>query len=779
MTSRYKILVAFIIAMSIWLLYPLGDSLDDRPTSFILFDQDDKLLGARIADDGQWRFPRMDSVPNKFKIALLHFEDKDYYSHIGVDFTAILRATVQNIRHQKVVSGASTLTMQVIRLHYPEQPRSLPQKIKEILLAIRYDLFYTKEEILLDFATHAPFGGNVVGLETASWRYFDKAPSSMTWAESATLAVLPNAPGLIHPGRNRDALIAKRNRLLDRLLESQVIDSIEHQLSTAEPLMSKPSRLPNVAPHLLERLRKKNTHRYYSTIDKELQLDVADIIREHQVINTQKNIQNAAVIIIDNNSQEVISYHGNTEGRHHENYNDMIQRPRSTGSILKPLLYAFSIEDKIISPRQLATDIPISINGFSPKNYNHLHYGAVPYDKVIAKSLNVPSVNLLREYNVDRFLLDLKSLGFTTFTQKADYYGLPLILGGGEVNLWELSQCYSYLSKILHTYTSKSSQYDMNFKPKVTIKKGSDTRPTNYKYNPDLISASSIWHMMEAMLEVQRPNEEGQWEKFSSSKKIHWKTGTSYGNRDAWAIGMTPEYTVGVWIGNSDGEGQEDIIGVKAAGSVLFDVYNVLDVKQNFKIPYDDMIQLPICKSSGHIASQHCNDIEEHYVSRHVLSTERCPYHQAVVLNSKTELLAFQDCIGDGNLVDTSWFVLDPHVASYYKRYYPSYTPLPEFDSDCSQYNDRTDQMVFVYPKESSTLFLPKNMDGVRESCVIKASHKDSESTIYWHINGQYQKMTEDIHEISLDLSAGEYIITIQDQSGLKQSRKVEIIAED
>jgi len=779
MKKKYKILLILTITILAWLVWPMGSSLDDQPTSFILFDKNEELLGARIAEDGQWRFPRMEKVPSRFSKALLQFEDKNFYSHIGVDISSVVRASYQNIKEQRVVSGASTLTMQLMRLHYPKAPRSILQKIKETAFAIRYELFYSKDHILLDYCTHAPFGGNVVGFETASWRYFDKAPEALTWAEASTLAVLPNAPGLIHPGRNRNALIAKRDRLLTQLLNNQIIDSIEYEISLAEPLISRPGQLPDLAPHLLEHVRRGNKERYTSSLDKNLQQIIRSIIRDHQTINAQKNIQNAAVIVVDNKTQQVISYHGNTEGIDNEKYNDMIQRPRSTGSILKPLLYALAIEDELIAPQQLAEDIPISINGFSPKNYNHQHYGAVPYDKVIAKSLNVPSVNLLREYNVDRFLLDLRSLGFTSFDNSADYYGLTLILGGGEVNLWELSQAYSYLAKSLTTYTSESSRYDINLRPSISISNGILETSVKYVEDPALLSASAIWHMLEAMLDVERPNADGQWEKFSSSKRIHWKTGTSYGNRDAWAVGVTPQYTVGIWVGNSDGEGQRDIIGVKAAGTLLFDVYNALDVTEVFEIPYDDMVTLPICKVSGHIASEYCSHSEERHVSYHTQLTEICPYHIPVIVNAESGLLAYQDCADTYNITDTSWFVLAPHVASYYKQYHPSYIPLPLFDDACNEYNDRTDQMVFIYPKENSSFFLPKDMDGEREMCVLKASHKDAESKIYWHINGSFHKMTEDIHEVALDLIAGEYLVTIQDDTGMKQSRRVEIIAED
>ena len=779
MLQKKKILWFIILVIGIWLVVPMSSSLDDRPSSYIVFSKNNELLGARIAEDGQWRFPHMDSVPYRFATAVIEFEDRDFYSHFGIDFSSVIRAIKQNMKEKKVVSGASTLTMQLMRLHYPKAKRNLIQKIKEVLFAVRYELFHSKEDILLDYCTHAPFGGNVVGMETASWRYFDKSPESLSWAEASMLAVLPNAPGLIHPGRNRDALNAKRDRLLKRLYDRNIIDSTEYVLSIAEPLIPSPENLKNIAPHLSEMIKKNAVKRSHTTIDKDIHMDVASIINEHHFLNKQKNIQNAAVIVIDNKTQSVLSYHGNTAGSDHENYNDMILRPRSTGSILKPLLYAMAIEDGLITPRQLVNDIPISINGFSPKNYNHQHYGAIPFDKVISKSLNVPSVNLLQEYNIDRFLLDLKSLGFTSFDNSADYYGLPLILGGGEVNLWELTQAYSYLADVLNTYTNENSRYNRYGVPILSVLQQSKQIKKEMSFEPNLISASSIWHMFKAMLEVERPSEDGQWEKFSSSKKIHWKTGTSYGNRDAWSIGVTPQYTVGVWVGNSDGEGQKDIIGVKSAGRLLFDIYNVLDVNEVFEMPYDDMTEVSICMASGHLASDHCIETYQDFVSNNSQETRFCPYHVPVFLNNQSGLLTYQDCVSSSDIIDTSWFVVSPEVIQYYKQYNPAYSPLPRLEASCIEYNDDAQQLAFIYPHENSSLFLPHNLYGEREKCIFKARHKDSNSKIYWHINDRFYTITEDIHEVALDLEYGDYIVTILDEAGLKQSRNISIINGD
>jgi len=775
MKGIFKISLFFLLGFVIWLCLPFNLRLNENPLSFTLFDRSGELLGARISQDGQWRFAPTDSIPFRFEQSLLTFEDKDFYSHIGVDFTALGRASYQNIKNRRIVSGASTLTMQLMRLCNPNRERTVTQKVKEILWALKAECHLSKKEIINLYSTHAPFGGNVVGLETASWRYFEKSPFDMSWSESALLAVLPNAPSLIHPGKNRDKLMAKRNRLLLRLLENKTIDSLEYNLAILEPIVEKPEKLPNLAPHFLEFVKRKNSDkRSNSTLDTELQSQANGILANHYSVNKSNGIYNGAIIVVDNHTKEVLAYTGNTEGRTHENFNDMVQRPRSSGSVLKPILYALAMSDGLILPEQIAEDIPISINGFSPKNYNLKYSGAVPYSKVVSQSLNVPSVVLLKDYGQERFLNDLKDFGITTLNKTAGHYGLPLILGGGEVNLWELTQLYSSLAGVLTDYNNNSAKYDVNALAPLLYDQNDSLRSKQFVHNSTMIDASSIWFMFKAMESLERPNEDGNWEKFHSSKKIHWKTGTSYGHKDAWAIGVTPQYTVGVWMGNSTGEGRPDIIGVKAAGSVMFDVFNSLDISEIFEAPYNDLTEKNICHHSGMLAGQFCTDVSKKFLKTNSNQNNLCKYHQAIFLDGKSGNRIYKSC-ANHTIIDTSWFVLSPTVTYYYKRQNPFYASLPELDPNCAQYNEQGKLLEFVYPQEDSDIYLPINLAGEKEKCVFQAKHKNEHSTIYWHLNDSYLGKTEDIHNLEMDLAEGEYVLSIEDGSGYRVSHRVTV----
>ncbi len=426
----------------------------------MLLARDGQLLGARIASDGQWRFPAAGAVPDKYRQALIEFEDRRFEQHPGIDPIAIARALRQNWRQQRVVSGASTITMQVARLARAPQSngegsdrrrdRSLGAKIADAAAGSQAGAAYSKDEILALHASHAPFGGNVVGLEAAAWRYFGRAPERLSWAEAATLAVLPNQPALVTPGRNRARLQGKRDTLLRRLHARGRLDDLDLQAALAEPLVGAPLPLPDDAPHLLETLRRQYPaqHRFVSTIDAALQRDAMRLVAEHAAQLARQGIHNAAALIVDNRNFEVLAYVGNADWSVHNERGlavDIVQRPRSTGSILKPLLYAAMLDSGQLLPHMLLPDVPTQIAGFTPENFDRDYRGAVPADVALAQSLNVPAVRMLRDYGVDRFYDLLQAQGMSTLTQSPDHYGLTLMLGGSEGTLWDMTRMHAGL----------------------------------------------------------------------------------------------------------------------------------------------------------------------------------------------------------------------------------------------------------------------------------------------------------------------------------------------
>ena len=758
----------------IWWLFCLPSKLFNDPTSTVTEDKSGKLLSAVIAADGQWRFPEVDEVPDKFKQAIIAFEDERFNYHPGIDPLAILRASKQNISAGRVVSGGSTLTMQVIRLSRKGQGRTFWEKLVEVFLATRLELRSSKAEILALYASHAPFGGNVVGLEAASWRYFGRPPDQLSWAEATTLAVLPNAPALIHPGRNRDALKAKRDRTLVKLKDLGIINTTDLELAVAEPLPDRPLAIPQVAPHLLNYVMK---HRYgekvRTSISYHQQTLVEQIVAEHLNQLKANKVFNAAAMVMDVETGEVLAFVGNdpfsSTGEHGERV-DVIQSRRSSGSILKPLLFAAMLQDGKIMPGTLVPDIPTYYGDYVPTNYDESFRGAVPAREALARSLNVPAVRMLKDYGVERFQNVLQRAGLTTIDRSADTYGLSLILGGAEVSLWDLCGMYASLARQLNHYTDNSAKYfttDVH-PPRVYI---SDTTlykaPSfhNGQEGANGIGAGAIYEMFNAMAEVVRPDEVGAWQRFGSSQKVAWKTGTSYGFRDAWAVGVTPKYVVGVWAGNADGEGRPGLTGVSAAGPILFDVLEQLDRSAWFDQPYDDMLFTAICKKSGHIPDQHCVDIDTVWVPRTTLRTEACPYHILVHLDKEGKHRVTDQCEEVYNMQHVPWFKLPPVMEWYYKSYDPSYTTLPPYKEGCV--TPLTDKpMDLVRPRKNAVVYVPIGAGGEKEQVVFELSHRYADAEVHWHLDDRYIGSTTGFHQIALDPPPGAHTLYIVDNEG-------------
>ncbi len=780
--------VILLLSLAYWFCLP--KPLFSDPTSMVLEDKDGNLLGARIAADGQWRFPQIDSVPDKFAKAIITFEDRRFYNHIGVDIRAFFRAIKQNISNNKIVSGGSTLSMQTIRMSRKGKPRNIAQKLIEAVLATRLELRYSKDEILQLYASHAPFGGNVVGLDAAAWRYYNKPPTKLSWSEAATLAVLPNSPALIHPGRNRKQLEAKRNRLIDRLLAAKFIDKMTAELAKEEPLPEKPHRLPRNAPHLLDRAYrehfygKKNQHTLLqTTIDQNLQKRVNEVLQHHQLTLQGNGIFNAAALVIEVETGNVIAYAGNipNAGIDHGEQVDIIKAPRSTGSILKPFLYSFMLQEGEILPEMLVPDIPTTIGGYRPENFHQSFDGRVSAKRAISRSLNVPLVKMLQDYTYEKFHFGLNNIGFTTINRHPDHYGLTLILGGAEANLWDITNAYTSMGRTVNHFYQNDGRYDpQDFKKPNYIfgKKTPATPKDKLKVEAPFINASASWLAFEAMRNVERPNSEGDWESFSNSSTIAWKTGTSFGFRDAWAVGLTPKYAVGVWVGNADGEGRPGLIGVQAAAPVLFDIFGLLPSSNWFEQPIDEMIQLPLCSQSGFRATSIC-EVDSVWVPQSGVKAEICPFHKYIHLDKNTDLQVHSDCESPSQMQHVPWFVLPPVEEYYFKPHHPNYKVLPPFRADCKEtvVSTTNNPMQLIYPKVLTKIYVPVDLDGELSRTVFKIAHRSPSQTVHWHLNESYLGSTTDFHEMELKPEAGKHLLTLVDENGNRLERKFTIVS--
>lgn len=761
-----------ISAIIYWNILP--DPLFETPYSTVLEDRDGKLLGAKIADDGQWRFPISTEVPEKFEKAIIEFEDQNFYRHHGIDPVAVVRALAKNYEAGEVVSGASTLTMQTIRLAKQNPDRTVWEKVKEMVQATRLEFAFSKDEILQFYAAHAPFGGNVVGLEAASWRYFGREPDQLSWAESAMLAVLPNSPALIHPGRNRDELEAKRNRLLKRLYENETIDSLSYELALLESLPEKPQSLPMEAPHYLAEMYvgEHAGERVNSSIQESLQQKVNRIVAYHHQQLAANGIHNAAVVVLDVRHQNIASYVGNTPaGYVNDEQVNVIPAPRSTGSILKPFLYMLRLDEGEILPGTIIPDVPSRFSDYSPKNFTRTYSGAVHANDALARSLNVPAVYQLQEYGVPKFHHYLNELGLSTIKQAPEYYGLTLILGGAEGTLWDITSAYASLATMMNDYDARNPE--TNF-----------YRPIDFGLNPNSsartgfsLSTGAVWSTFEAMVEVERPEDEVYWRRFDNARKVAWKTGTSYGHRDGWAIGITPEYVVGVWVGNADGEGRPNLTGIKTAGPILFDVFNALPNTTWFQEPLYEMEEVAVCRLSGHRAGAFCELVDTVAVPKKGLETMVCPYHHVVHLNNEETHQLNSSCASLSEIKAENWFSLPADQEWYYRQSHPEYRLLPPFGDGCER--EDMASMKMIYPFKNSGIYVPLELDGETGKAVFEVAHRTPSAKIFWHLDEHYLGETRRFHEMELSPEPGKHTLTLVDEFGERLEQSFEVIGRE
>ena len=736
----------------------------DKPYSTVLTAKNGELLGAKIADDGQWRFPASNNYSPKYIACLLEFEDRWFFLHGGFNPISFVKAFRDNMRAGEVVRGGSTLSMQVVRLSRDNPPRTYGEKLLEVILAMRLELRYSKKTILNMYAANAPFGGNVVGIDAAAWRYFHTTPDELSWGEAATLAVLPNAPAMIHPGRSRNRLEMKRNDLLQRLPHSKTfipkrlkvpaLSEEDAELAMMESIPDRPFEMPMLAYHYLaEEDKRHHGEPISSTIDANLQQSVIDIMKHHHQVNVMNSIDNAAVYVLDYLNDEVIAYVGNNWDADDACMVDMVRAQRSTGSILKPFLFAAMLDEGTLLPEMILPDVPMSLSGFTPKNYSGEYWGAVPADKALQNSLNAPFVHLLREYGQARFHALLKQLPLRGLVFDAEHYGLSLIVGGSEASLYDITNAYAKMGRKLASRVNEN--YD-----------------TQVDENESPFSAEAISETFHVMTGLTRPTSQIGWGSFASSKQVAWKTGTSFGFKDAWAVGLTDRYAVGVWAGNSDGEGRPGLTGVGVAAPILFDVIGKLNDSYRYPANTSESVEIEVCAESGYPKSELCPVTKTMRVPVVENQTGVCPYHKKVFLDESRQYQVLPDCYPIDQKCYEVYFVLPPVMEWFYKKHSPLFHPMPAFYPGCGTAHP-DEVMDFVYPKSDAKVTIPIGIRGDRQQVVFEIAHRNPQKTIYWTLNDQFLGQTRLNHQMPIDVEKGTYRLRCVDEDGVELNRRI------
>ncbi|MCK5003888.1 MAG: penicillin-binding protein 1C [Candidatus Aminicenantes bacterium] len=762
--KRYrKIFIALLSLVILYSIIPLPGEMFDVDHSTVITDRNGKLLRAFLNEDEQWHFPDDPDIEFSDKLikSVINFEDRYFYYHPGVNPVSLFRAIVGNITAGKVKSGASTISMQVIRLSLKKK-RTLLNKLIEIFQSMKMEIRYSKKEILRIYLNNAPYGGNIIGANAASLRYFGKAPLHLTWNEAAILAVLPNSPGLISPLLNRDHLIRKKNRLLKKLLNRDIISEDVYRQSSSESVPSGLISFPSVSPHFAEYMKgvygNKGTL-IRATIDKDHQIRIEHLIKEHLKYLSTFGIKNGAVVVAETSSGKVRAYCGSQDFFDYDKNGqvDGARAARSSGSILKPFLYALAIDEGAVLEKTILKDIPSYFGSFSPSNASMKFSGVVTVKEALIRSLNVPAVRLLNFYGLHKFYLFLKSSGVTTLVRDPDDYGLTLILGGAETRLTDLVRIYRGLGN------------NGRFSPLIFSQDYLERGEAR-----DLITPEASYLTLNMMRELKRPGAEFYWEQYQSKTPIAWKTGTSYGQRDAWSVGVSPDWTIGVWIGNFRGEGNPELAGYSCAAPLMFDIFNYLPKERsgewfgrdglNFK-------QVELCNKTGFLAGENCEDtvVEDAPPGPDVIPL--CPYHKSVYVTLDEKFSVCSLCWSEGKYKKIIKLLFPPDVSQFLREKGDIVDSIPPHTKGCSS-GSGSNPIQILYPVKNARILIPVDFNRKVQNITIRVAHKFKDKEIFWYIDKTYKGVTKNKHKMIIDLSPGWHMLEVLDSDGNNAKRR-------
>jgi penicillin-binding protein 1C len=762
---RKKHLLFFLGLMFLTILTFLLPPQTESEDSIILFDSKGELLRVWLNKNEQYKFPKSEKISEKYKAAVLHFEDKRFYVHLGIDPIAVLRALKQNVQAGRIASGASTITMQVARLKNPGK-RTFFAKLKEAHAALRTELWKSKDEIFAEYSSIVPMGGNIVGIETACWRFFGHGSEEITWAQAALLALLPNRPSALNLEKERGQLLERRNNLLKSLAKAGYINTEILNSALEEPLPRINANWRFKTPHYAEAVASLFPGQtiLYGTIDGKVQERLERIAKNYgQKIREHSNV-NISVLIAETKTGKIRGYLGSLEyyDTLSQGMIDGVRAHRSTGSILKPFLYALAIERGPYTPRSLIEDVPTWFRGFSPQNADKSYSGILPLREALIRSLNVPSVRILSDYGVEDFHFWLKNAGFNGLFRTPEEYGLSLILGGGEASLQELVPLYSML---------------MNNGKRTELKWIEDSVSQK---NEQLLQEITAYHIREILTSVKRPDFEQYHLQFNNQIPVAWKTGTSYGSRDAWAIGVNEQWTIGVWVGNFKGGSVANLSGSSSAAPLLFSLFNNLsdNKKELWKktYPYANFENIEICELSGYKAKDICPHKRNAMLPLNRMLNQTCSFHKEIIISKNS---GFEVCSLCWNAEDTLHIVEEhytPAVRSALRR--TGREPQAETLHNPRCPAKKTEiQFSIVYPENGTRLFLPSSDALSNMGFVAIAAHKQRDAELQWFLNGAFLGSTKGEHKMAVTVGSGEYRIGVQDTLGIYLETKFRVRA--
>jgi len=740
------ILASVVFFFILHLVFPLKSQINYSQT---VYSGEGVLMSAFLNKEDKWRIrTELGKVSPLMVKTIVQKEDKWFRWHFGVNPVAIGRAAFQNLLRQKRVSGASTITMQLARLLEPKK-RTFRHKLIEIFRAIQLEIRYSKDEILEMYLSLLPYGGNVEGIGSASLIYFGKQASALSLSESVVLSVIPNRPGSLNIKTKLMAITVSKNYWLNYFRKEHIFEEKLINDALSEPLNIKKNTLPTVARHFCIRLKSqfRDSSTLHSSILYHRQIQVENILKNYVERTKEKNIRNGSVMVIDNKSGDVLVYCGSNDFLDNDNAGqvDGIRALRSPGSALKPFLYSRAFDLGLYTPNSVVYDVPVNLGGYQPENYDKSFNGAVSLKHALAYSLNIPAVSVLHEIGLTDFVQQLNACGFTSVKTKNT--GLSLALGGCGVTLEQLTSAYSMLAS-----------YGLLKEPNVL-------HGRKNHHQTQAISREAAYLTTSILQTLNRPDiPQAYFHSTFRIPKVAWKTGTSFGRKDAWAIGYNTEYTIGVWLGNFDGEGVPSLSGAETATPLLFEVFNVMDYnsKKNWFTSPAGINFRYVCSKSGQIPGPYCKDqLIDEFIEGKTLQME-CHHTIEVMVNTDSSISYCNSCIGDLPFQMKQYPNLPAQLINFYELENIPYKAIPPHNPKCTR----------IYMSKGPKIITPTNdaeylmESGSKIKLMLNAEADNRASKIFWYVNDKMVAESQPNQAIFIQAPFGRLKITCSDDLG-------------
>ncbi|MBK8657609.1 MAG: penicillin-binding protein 1C [Bacteroidetes bacterium] len=715
-------LLLFLSFLALNFLFPLRDAIH---YSTVVLDNKGEVIHAFLTPDDKWRMKvELSEISPLLRQTLIEKEDKYFFRHLGVNPIAMFRALFNNVKQQKRTSGASTITMQVARMLEPKQ-RTYFNKLREVFRALQLEWKYSKEEILQLYFNLVPYGSNIEGVKSVSVLYFNKSPQQLSLAEVTALSIIPNRPSSLKLGINNDMIVLERNKWLKRFEAVGLFDAKTIAESMDEPLSVERSEAPKRAAHLALKLKSTIPHTTIKTfLQLQMQSKVEKLVSDYTRNLSALGIENASVIITDNATGQVITYIGSADFFNDKNSGQVngAAAVRQPGSTLKPFIYGLNFDLGFLTPKFCMTDVPITINGFQPENYDEQFHGYVTTDFALKNSLNIPAVKALNNIGVDALVTMLKKCNFRQVAKDEKKLGLSLALGGCGVSLEEMTALYSALAR------------KGKFKPLVYCEQLKQTAIDSM----NIITPQASYMLTDILSKYDRTDMPVAWSQSANTPKIAWKTGTSYGRRDAWSIGYNQKYTVGVWVGNFSGVGVPELNGAAIATPLLFNIFNTIDHNSAgrwFDMPESYSLRI-VCAESGNMPGPYCeHQVMDAYIPL-VSSTKVCERQKEIMVSADEKISYCKNCQPQSGFKKKIYDIVSPEMQFYFEQKRMAYQQVPAHNPSCDRVI--TDGGPAIrYPVHGSEYLISKTSP---EPLQLTCDAGSNVRQVFWYVNNKMVK---------------------------------------